>query len=140
MNFGNTMNSTFADMNKMMDSEMNMDMSGMKMSAAEKAHCDSLMTMCNTIKAQMDAMKSTYNSDMETWHTETAAYQDWKKKAQEDKMADADFAAELANTWTPKLTEWNEKVAGWNEALTGMSAACTTTCDALMHAMPMDHM
>lgn len=136
MKFGETMNSTFTDMNKMMDESEHMDMT--KMKPAEKASCDSMMQMCTTIKTSMDKMKSDYNTAMETWKTDSQAYADWKKKAQEEKMDDAAFKTELDNNWVAKLATWNESMAGWNEQLTGMQSACKSTCDAMMHmSMPM---
>lgn len=128
-NWGQTMNTTFSDMNKMMDESMPMhDMS--KMKPAEKASADSMMMMCNTIKAQMESMKTMYNTEMDAFKADKQAYDDWKKKGQEEKMDDATIKAGL-DTWNVKLAEWNTKMGDWNEQLTGIQAACKTTCDAM---------
>ncbi len=127
--WGTTMNTTHADMNKMMDASMSGDMS--KMKPAEKAHMDSMMMMCTPIKAGMEGMKSEYNAAMEQWKADTQAYADWKKKGQEEKMTDEQINAGLAE-WNTKLAAWNTKMSDWNQQLTSMQAACKTACDSMM--------
>lgn len=133
--FGTTMTSTFGEMNAMMAPHMAMDMS--KMKPAEKAGMDSMMAMCNVITMQMEKMKGDYTATMAEWTADSQAYADWKKKASEEKMDDATFSAEIANTWTAKLGTYNDKLVGMNEALTGIQSACKATCDAMTSmAMP----
>ena len=126
---GTTMTTAFGEMTTMMAANDAMDMT--KLKPATKASVDSMLTMCTMIKGQMEKMKGDCSAAMTQWATDATAYADWKKKAQEEKLADADFKAEIDNTWTAKLATYNDQLVAMNEALTGIQAACKSSCDAI---------
>ncbi len=135
MAFGTTMNTTMADMNKMMDGSMAMDMS--KMKGEEKEKCDMMMAQCTTIKTGMAGMKTDYAAAMEQWKADTQAYANWKKKGHDDNMTDEAAMAGMAE-WNAKLAMYNTKLTDMNAQLTSMQGMCKTTCDSMMHMdMPM---
>ena len=130
---GATMATTFGEMTTMMAANDVLDLS--KLKPEVKASIDSNLAMCTTIKMQMEKMKGDYSAAMNLWATDSQAYADWKKKAQEEKLADADFKAEIENTWTAKLATYNEQMVAMNEALTGIQSACNATCAAITGAV-----
>ncbi|MBC8046852.1 MAG: hypothetical protein H7Y00_08660 [Fimbriimonadaceae bacterium] len=133
--WGDKMNTTMADMDKMMKESMPMDasMDMSKMKPEEMKMHEEMDMQCKNIMAEMDAMKKTYASATEMMSTDEKAYSDWKKNPETEKMADADVMKSMAD-WNTKLAKYKDDMAAWDKSLLDMNEECKKVCMMPMEA------
>lgn len=140
--WGETMNSTFDDMNNMMEKSMPMDnmdkgkdMKNMK--SGMDMGMDSMTAMCNMMKSKMDEMKSMYQTAMDSVNAQEEEYKTWKKDAMSNKANDQEVLAAM-DMWNAKVDDWNSKMNDWNTELNNMQTQCKNACDMEMGDMKGD--
>lgn len=127
--WGDKMNTTMASMDKMMHESMPMDatMDMSKMKPEEVKMHEEMDMECKNMMAEMDAMKKTYATALDTWSADEKAYGEWKKKAETEKMADAEVMTAMTD-WNAKLAKHKDDMAAWDKSLVTMNEECTKMC------------